>query len=245
MVPIRRNNFQAVLAGRRVGPIFAAAGAGWLALVALQYGLAPATAVHGPPGMNHPAPALAPVTFTLLHWAAMTGAMMLPLLIPAADYVAVRSFGHRRTRAQAMLIAGFVGAWSAAGLLLVPLQLPQSALPGGTWLVPALAALTASAWQLSETRLLQFRRCHATLSLRPAGLAADWDCLRFGVREGLSCCRTCLPAMLAMMLLPAPHLFALPMSLLLLREHFERLPNGRALAVLLLTGALLGLFRAS
>ncbi len=220
-----------------VAPVLAVAAASWLLLAALNL---PGTASHVDGHAAHAGVTALPVASelaALLHWPTMAAAMMLPLLIPSADYVAVRSFGHRRLRAQVSLMVGFVGTWSLAGVALVPLLWLGSTTATAASTLAIWLTVAACAWQLSRARSDRLRRCHATFSLRPSGLAADWDCLRYGVQEGISCCRTCLPAMMAMMLSPLWHWLAVPMAWLVVREHASRRPQGAWMALLLVVGA--------
>ncbi|MEG8028953.1 DUF2182 domain-containing protein [Sphingomonas aerolata] len=168
-----------------------------------------------------------------LHWTLMIGAMMLPMLGPAARYVRVRSYRRRGARSQALLVAGFWGAWVALGACSLPLIIARSTAAGTEWMSGAVCML-AAAWQLSDRRTAAVRRCHVAPSLRPDGAGADLDCLAYGVRQAITCSRSCLPAMFAMSLSPLGHLAALPMTWLLLRERDPRHPPERWLAALLL-----------
>lgn len=158
-------------------------------------------------------------TDALMHWVVMTGAMMLPLLAPAAKHVHVRSFKRRRLRSQAFLVIGFLATWAAFGFGALALLLAATAWSGaGPWLCVA-AMLGAVIWQVSTQRARMMRRCRTAAPLRPHGVTADIDCAGYGASQALACSRTCLPAMYAMSLSPVGHLAALPMAWLMLRER--------------------------
>lgn len=174
----------------------------------------------------------------LLHWTIMTGAMMLPLLAPAAKYVHTRSFTQRRLRAQALLVLGFLSTWTVLGAGALLLLLAATAWTGTAPWLAGLVAIGAVLWQLSTQRAYLMRRCRSAASLRPRGVAADLDCAAYGVNQALACSRTCLPAMYAMSLSPIGHLAALPMAWLMLRERSRRdWPAAWMVALLLLLAA--------
>lgn len=158
----------------------------------------------------------------LSQWILMSGAMMLPLLVPAASYVRIRSFECRRVRAQVMLVVSFWATWSVLGLFILPVQALQGELRAPAFVLPVLAAVIAFAWQISNARCRALKRCHAAATLRPFGVGADWDCARYGVAQAIACLRTCFPAMCAMMLVPGAHGLAVPMTWLLVQERLRR-----------------------
>lgn len=174
---------------------------------------------------------------TLTHWSIMAGAMMLPLLAPAAKYVHDRSFRQRRLRAQALLALGFLAIWALLGLGSLLLLMVATAWSAALWL-SGLTVIGAILWQLSLQRKRLIRRCRTASSLSPRGIAADLDCARYGASQALACARTCLPAMYAMSLSPAGHLAALPMTWLMLRERSQRdWPTGWMVGLLFLLAA--------
>lgn len=154
------------------------------------------------------------------HWILMVTAMMLPLLVVPIRQVAFRSYRWRRGKAIAGFLGGYIGIWMLAGILCGWVFW----IPGVAELVPASVAapaalLIAAIWQLSSFRAAAMRRCHRTVALAPRGLAADLDCIRFGLSHGFACVAVCLPLMLATMISMHGIAAAAVLALLL---YFER-----------------------
>lgn len=156
---------------------------------------------------------------TLLHWTTMAGAMMLPLLAPAAKQVRVLKIMQGQVRAQVMLIVGFLAIWSLFGFGLFLLMLTAMIWNGSAPWLSGFVTCCAVLWQLSMQRTSLIQRCRTSPPLRHEGFAANIDCLRYGMMEALACSRTCLPAMYAMSLSPIGHLAAVPMTWLMLKER--------------------------
>jgi predicted metal-binding membrane protein len=137
----------------------------------------------------------------IVHWLLMIAAMMLPLLIVPIRQVAFRSYRWRRGKAVAGFIAGYSAVWIITGLFAVGFLgvLAVTGLITATVTGP-IVLLAAAVWQLSPLRGDAMRRCHRSVALTPRGLAADLDCIRFGVSHGLACVMVCFPLMLATMI---------------------------------------------
>jgi predicted metal-binding membrane protein len=132
------------------------------------------------------------------EWTLMIVAMMFPLLVPMIGYVAARSYAVRRERSVALFVAGYVLAWAAAAAVAsVMLIAARSglALLGVAPLAGLIGCALAALWQTSAAKARAVNRCHGTVPLRPAGLAADRDAMRFGLLHGSRCVRACLPTM--------------------------------------------------
>jgi predicted metal-binding membrane protein len=140
--------------------------------------------------------------FDLLAWFAavllMVAAMMLPLAMPAADHVVRRSFSYRRHRSTFLFLAGFIFLWLAANAALAALGLVLGAGMSADGLrgLTAVSWGLAAAWQLTPARARAHDRCANARALAAHGVAADYDCLRFGLAHGSRCALLCLPLML-------------------------------------------------
>ena len=130
----------------------------------------------------------------LFAWMTMSVAMMLPAVVPQMRWTAQGSFWHRRHRAIAGFVAGYLVPWCALGLLV-------SLLLTARWThspaVPLSLFLLAAAWQRTPVYRVARRACHRTIPLAPLGWRADRDCLRYGFMIGTACVRSCWPLMLA------------------------------------------------
>ncbi len=131
------------------------------------------------------------------HWVLMVLGMMLPVAAPHVRFVAMRSIWSRRHRAGVVFLLGYVLVWLVAGavllMMLVALGMEHV---DASWLVGIL--LVAALWQVSGPRKRVLRRCGVLRLGAAAGIAADLNCARAGLRSGLRCMVTCWPAMLAM-----------------------------------------------
>jgi predicted metal-binding membrane protein len=133
------------------------------------------------------------------YWVLMVLAMMLPVIAPHVRTVGLRSLWSRRHRSMLFHLLGYLAVWAGAGALLEATLVLLGLGHHGSHLLPA-ALLLAAAWQVSAPRRRVLRRC-ASLRLRAsAGLGADVDCARAGLRSGLRCLVECWPVMLAMAL---------------------------------------------
>jgi predicted metal-binding membrane protein len=176
-----------------------AAGAG-LVLVLGIVASGPGSAAHAHHHHHHGmsmAPAPASWLSEWRGWTVMVLAMMLPVVAPHARRVAMRSLWHRRQRAIAWFVLGYLAVWLAVGAVLVwVLVAAGHPRPGPAVLATALVA--AAAWQVSRPRRRVMRRCGALRPTAARGWHADRDCADAGVRVGLRCAFTCGPVMLAM-----------------------------------------------
>jgi predicted metal-binding membrane protein len=126
--------------------------------------------------------------------ALMVVAMMAPLAIPGSRHVAFASYWHRRYRAQAMFLVGYLGVWTVVAAALTVIAIVASAMAGTTTVLAAATVLAGSV-QLSGEKRRALRRCRRTFPLAPLGWRADRDCIRYGVDFVASCIVTCIGAM--------------------------------------------------
>jgi Predicted metal-binding integral membrane protein (DUF2182) len=125
----------------------------------------------------------------------MVAAMMLPLAMRDARWLAHRSLARRRRRTVALHFVGFFVIWSAVGVTVCAAVLAIDASTTGT---AAVALMGAAAWHVSPPRRRAFRRCGSGRAPAIRGLRADVDCVVAGVRTGQTCLITCGVAMSAM-----------------------------------------------
>jgi len=179
----------------------------------------------------------------LLMWAAMSVAMMLPVLLPMLRRYrqAVRPCGGRLGWLTLMAAVGYFGPWLALGLAVYPLGVAAAAgatqSPAVAAAVPAatgLVLLLAGALQLSRWKARRLQACRWACVVPPSARAGiAW---RHGLRLGLDCCLCC--AGLTAVLLVAGVMDLAAMALVALAIVAERLaPRGRRIAQA--TGAVL------
>jgi len=136
----------------------------------------------------------------LVHSAAMTAAMMLPLLVPDARYTAFCSVWRRRHVAMVELVLGYAFVWVVAVWLIAAIAILLKML-NPTSVAIALVIGIAAIWQLSSARRRLLRDCSKALHVEGVGTAAHWSCLRNGTTLGIRCVLTCWSAMLALTVL--------------------------------------------
>jgi predicted metal-binding membrane protein len=172
-------------------------------------------------------------------WALMIVAMMLPTALPAVRHVAANSLRRRRPRAMATFVAIYALVWVAFGLLILALAPAWSGLDRAAVAAGALALATA--WQLSAAKCRALRDCHRPSRLPPTGRRATAGVVRFGMRNGTACVRSCWAMMLAMSVaVTATTFWMLAITGLVLVEKLAPRPRQatRAGALVLAVGAL-------
>jgi predicted metal-binding membrane protein len=151
-------------------------------------------------GHHHHAAAL----YGLPHWLLMVVAMMGPGTLLAIRHTLDGTLVWRRGRAVLEFALGYLLVWTLAGAVLLAGTAAWQPRP---WLAFAGAAALAGAWQVSRWKQRALWACHRPVPLPPRGLRAELGALRFGVRNGTACVRSCWALMLAMLLAPtAPFL---------------------------------------
>lgn len=130
-------------------------------------------------------------------WLVMLMAMMTPVLAEPIRYLWVRSLPRRRWRGVFCFMIAYLAIWMMAGLILLIIakQLHNFA-EHSRWLIVTLSLLIVIIWQISPWKQACLNHCHLNSRLSPFGLAADYDCLRFGIVKGFWCIGSCWVLML-------------------------------------------------
>jgi predicted metal-binding membrane protein len=144
---------------------------------------------------EHRAHLAAPLGDAITHWTLMMVAAMVPTLIDPIREVAGRSFWHRRHRAVAVFLAGYMSIWILFGIV-VTVLVAWLPIAGRRDLVP-ITLVIAAAWQLSPLKWRSVMACHRRIALAPSGWPATRDCLRQGWAIGWPCVVACGPMMAA------------------------------------------------
>lgn len=132
----------------------------------------------------------------LATWALMCVAMMVPAALPALAHVGTNSLRRRRQRAMAGFAAVYLAVWTGYGALLAASAPLWSRLPGDAVLACALAL--AAAWQSTVHKRRALRDCHRSSPLPQSGPRAMTGTVRFGLRHGGACLRSCWALMAVM-----------------------------------------------
>ncbi|MBE1551838.1 putative metal-binding membrane protein [Mycobacterium sp. OAS707] len=209
-------------------PLAVVAVAVWMALFALCAGDLAQHASHLP-GHGHgvllpsgPETPIAPPSVP--HWTLMVVAMMLPTILPAARSIALGSRWHRRQRAQALFVAGYLAPWILLGALTIGVASQVGHWP--RWLLP-IALVLAAVWELTGWKVRSLRACHRVRPVPPQGWRADVACLARGLTHARWCIGACWALMCAMLV--AGHLITLwlmlPMTAAIVAEKFMSRPD--------------------
>ena len=97
-------------------------------------------------------------------WMVMTAAMMLPMVTDHVRLTAERSFWHRRHRAMAGLLLGYLGLWRFPAPRWRSCRSTRTARNP-----PAIAFAIAGIWQLTPWKRRALVGCHRTIPLAPRG----------------------------------------------------------------------------
>jgi predicted metal-binding membrane protein len=120
-------------------------------------------------------------------WIAMSAAMMLPSVVPAA------SLAPRVGRSGTAFVGGYFAVWAATGA--VAFEAARGLDGAGRWL--AAGAVTAAAvYQLTPLKDACLRRCRS-----PLGLLLRRPAFRAGLEHGVVCLGCCWALMLALLAL--------------------------------------------
>jgi predicted metal-binding membrane protein len=152
-----------------------------LTALALAGWVASALTMQGMATMDGPGPL---VSFLWL-WVAMSAAMMLPALVPAA------SLAGRVGRSGTVFFGAYFAVWAATGL--AAFEAARALTGAGRWLSVA-AILVAAAYQLSPLKDACLRRCRS-----PLGLLLRRGALSAGLEHGVVCLGCCWALMLALL----------------------------------------------
>jgi predicted metal-binding membrane protein len=157
-----------------------------------------------PPAMG---PKWSPV-WLAAGWLVMVVGMMAPLLGQPLGHVWRSSLPGRRPWALLLFAIGYLLAWSAAGVVLVPAAVAlRLSLPEGV--AAAIGVSSALLWSASPACQRARNRCHRAHPVGACGRAADRDCVLYGSRWGLPCAAACWPWMLATMCVDQAHAAAM------------------------------------
>jgi len=145
---------------------------------------------------------LDPPTQLVLAWLLMLAAMMPPLLARPVEHLWFGGAAERRSRAVGLFIIAYVAVWTLAGVLLMASAVAIEVL-GSAAGVPALAAtgFVAFIWQTTPLKQAALNLCHLRPRISPSGLAADRDCLKYGLSTALACVGACWALMLVPLVL--------------------------------------------
>lgn len=170
--------------GNATLPAFCGAGAPWL-----QVASSWSDALHLALAFNPPAGLLA-------DWALMLLAMMPPLLAMPLMHVCWSSLPRRRVRALACFALGYAFVWLAAGPVLIALAVLLRLIAGGTTPAFVIALLIATVWSASPWQRDALNHGHRMRRIGLFGLAADRECLTFGLIHAAWCVASCWAWML-------------------------------------------------
>jgi predicted metal-binding membrane protein len=150
-------------------------------------------------------------------WLTMLLAMMPPLLARPVAHLWERSLARRRLRAIALFAAGYVAVWMLAGIVLMMAAIALKTLVGAAFLpAPAVAVAIALLWQATPVKQACLNRCHRLPRLSAFGLAADRDCLRYGLVAAFWCVGTCWALMLVPLVADQAHAAVMAVSAVVL-----------------------------
>jgi predicted metal-binding membrane protein len=154
--------------------------AGWIASAVAMDGMG---SMEGPGSMG---------SFLWL-WIAMSAAMMLPSLVPAASLAT--SIGSSGTA----FVGGYLAVWTATGG--VAFEATRALMDGSRWLAVG-AIVGAALYQLTPLKSACLRRCRS-----PLGLLLRMSALGAGLEHGLVCLGCCWALMLTLLALGVGSMF--------------------------------------
>jgi predicted metal-binding membrane protein len=136
-----------------------------------------------------------PPASLVLPWLLMLLAMMPPLLAQPFVHLWRGTLRRRRWRAALVFAFGYGGIWMLAGAVLIAASVALKVL-APSWLALWGATALAVLWQATPAKQACLNRCHRLPALSAFGLAAERDCLRYGMSAGLWCVGACWALML-------------------------------------------------
>jgi predicted metal-binding membrane protein len=132
---------------------------------------------------------MASIASFLWLWIAMSAAMMLPSVVPAASLAA------HVGRSGTVFVVGYFAVWAATGL--AAFEATRGLASAGDWLAAG-AIASAAVYQLSPLKHACLRRCRS-----PLGLLLRRGPFRAGLEHGFVCLGCCWALMLALLALGA------------------------------------------
>lgn len=190
---------------------------------------------------------LADLSLFLLGWLAMMAAMMIPAAVPLI--LLYRTIGRKRMGAGraragvAVLLVGYFGVWTAAGLPVYGYDLVSGRFERLALLLPGLLLIAGGAYQFTALK----RGCHARCSNPLFFLTEKWrpgavGALRLGILHGVDCLGCCAGLMVGLVALGMMNL-ALMLTAAVIIFVEKTLPGGhwvaRPLGVLMVASGLM------
>jgi hypothetical protein len=160
----------------------------------------------------------------------MAAAMTLPLAWRPVLCVYSRSFRNDAWLLSATLAAVFTAAWT---LLLLPISVAgafaSAAASSPAWpgVAGIAAAVAAALWRLTNWAEAALRSCHRTEPIRAFAPGCYVDCVGYGWRSALACCRACAPGMLVPFFCSNPPLAMAGVSAIAFSDRFTFRPSAR------------------
>jgi len=169
---------------------------------------------------------LNPPTKLVLAWLLMLVAMMPPLLARPMEHLWFVAVAERRFRALGLFIVAYIAVWTLAGVALMATAVAVEVL-GSAAGFPAFVPIgfVAFVWQTTPLKQASLNFCHRAPQISPSGLAADRDCLHYGLSTALGCVGACWALMLVPLVvhrLDCPTMVIISAVLLLERQTQAR-----------------------
>jgi predicted metal-binding membrane protein len=159
----------------------------------------------------------------LMAWLLMLVAMMAPMLVSPLQHVLDQSFARRRARAVLFFLAGYIGIWMVAGIVILSMALAVRMLIPNPVAQVAMVGILVVVWQCSPAKQVCLNRAHAQPELSAFGWKSDRDALSFGFSHGDWCVGSCWALMWLSEMFAVGHLIAMAIVMLwILGEHIER-----------------------
>jgi predicted metal-binding membrane protein len=180
-----------------------------------------------------------PAALYALGWVLMIAAMMLPTTLPILEmFRRMTAARPDRGRLLGLVIAGYLGAWLAFGVVAHGLDAAVHALAAGApwlafngWALGASVLAVAGLFQFSALKYRCLERCHTPLAFiaqRWRGRRPAREALRIGIDHGAFCIGCCWALMLLMFVVGTGSIgWMLALAAVMAAE--KNLPGGRRL----------------
>jgi predicted metal-binding membrane protein len=155
------------------------------------------------------------IDFTVV-WLAMILAMAPPLLLREIRCLWRTSLRRLRHLTIGWFVCGYVGVWLGFGVALPSVS--RWVTLSSTRLAIAVALIAL--WHCSPVRQRCLNACHRAPTLRPFGITAHSDSLRYGIATGCYCAATCGLIMFLVLLVTDYHLVVMAVAFVV--TTFER-----------------------
>lgn len=156
-------------------------------------------------------------------WLVMLLAMMSPLLVEPINYLWLRSLSRKRAITIISFLIAYIAIWMLAGIGLMLVAFLLKLFSNNHWFTAFhLALILAVLWQVSPGKQICLNHCHLTPRLSPFGMAAIWDCCRYGFITGLWCIGSCWSLMLLPLSTPHKHIVLMAVGeVIIIRERYR------------------------